>query len=215
LLALRWGIQQVVALTAVFSIIMCFYLAWRLWDGITVKEIWPMILGAVVGVPIGVTALTELDPRYLKGSLGIFLLVYALWSLLGREGSGSQISRRWALPVGVGAGVLSGAFNTGGPPVVLYGTERQWSPNAFRGNVQGFFAPCATFTLCLFIYKGVVTEESLIWNAKLLPFLIVGMVLGDRLADSVQPGPFRRILLISLLVVGVIFLRAFFLPAPL
>ena len=213
LLALLWDVQDVVAITAAFSIVMCFYLAWRLRSHISLREIWPMMLGASVGIPLGVTALTSLDPRFIKGSLGAFLVVYSTWSLWSRKPSDKKISRLWSLPAGFLGGILSGAFNTGGPPVVLYGTERQWSPNSFRGNVQGFFAPCSALTLSLLSYKGVVTAESLVWNFKLLPFLVVGMVLGDRMATGVEEERFRRILLFCLLAIGLVFLRSFTLPA--
>jgi uncharacterized membrane protein YfcA len=213
LLAFLWEIQEVVAITAGFSIIVTGYLAWRLRSHISLREIAPLLIGATLGIPIGVTALTSLDPRTIKGVLGGFLLLYSTWSLWGRAPSKIRIKRTWALPAGLFAGMLSGAFNTGGPPIVMYGTERQWTPDAFRGNVQGFFAPCAVLTLSLLSYKGVVSAESLTWNAKLLPFLLVGMVLGDRKAAGIKPGPFRRILLFSLLIVGVVFLRAAFLPA--
>lgn len=208
LLAFLWEIQDVVAVTAGFSIVVTGYLGWRLRAHISLTEIKPLIVGAAIGIPLGVTALTSLDPRTIKGALGGFLLLYSTWSLWGRTPSTTQINQIWAFPAGLFGGMLSGAFNAGGPPVVMYGTERQWTPDAFRGNVQGFFAPCAALTLSLLIYKGVVSAETLAWNAKLLPFLVAGMVLGDRKASGIAPGPFRRILLVSLWVVGVVFLRA-------
>ena len=194
---------------------MCFYLAWRLWKHISFAEIRPLLIGGALGVPIGVTALTELDPRWIKGSLGVFLVVYSVWSLQSRTPSESPLSRKWALPAGFFSGILSGAFNTGGPPVVLYGTERKWNPHAFRGNIQGFFAPVAGFTLTLLALKGAITKESLTINAQLLPFLLAGMVAGDRFADQVEEGAFRKILLVSLLLVGVSFSRSFFAASPL
>jgi uncharacterized membrane protein YfcA len=213
LLAFLWEVQDVVAITAGFSIILTWYLAWRLRRHISLREIAPLVLGAAIGIPLGVTALTRLDPHTIKGVLGGFLLLYSTWSLWGRAPSELKIKQIWAFPAGLFAGMLGGAFNTGGPPIVMYGTERQWDPNAFRGNVQGFFAPCAVLTLGLLSYKGVVSAESLRWNAKLLPFLLAGMVLGDRKAAGIESGPFRRVLLFSLWVVGIVFIREAFLPA--
>ena len=212
LLAMMWEIQYVVAITSVFSIFICLYLAWRLWEHIRFSEIRSLLVGAAFGVPLGVIALKHLAPGIIKGCLGVFLMAYALWSLASTDKVRTPIAKRWGYPAGFGAGLLGGAFNTGGPPVVLYGNERQWSPNEFRGNIQGFFAPCAALTLTLYGLNGVITPETLGWNLKLFPFLIVGMVIGDRLAAGVQPGPFRKILLLSLLAVSVVFLRAFFLP---
>jgi uncharacterized membrane protein YfcA len=35
--------------------------------------------------------------------------------------------------------VLGGAYNTNGPPVVIYATLRRWPPRAFRATLQGYF----------------------------------------------------------------------------
>lgn len=207
LLTLLWEVQQVVAITATFSIVMCSFFTWRLWQHISFPEIRLLLLGAAVGVPVGVTALTELDPRGTRAALGVFLVAYSVWSLRSRLSSDFLVSERWALPAGFLSGLLSGAFNTGGPPVVLYGTERRWSPHSFRGNIQGFFAPVGALTLFLLAQKGVVNQETLLLNAKLLPFLLVGMLVGDRLANRIEERVFRRILLLSLLVIGLNFLR--------
>ena len=214
LLTLIWEIQQVVAITATFSIVMCAYFTWRLWAHISFTEIRLLLVGAAVGVPIGVTALAELDPKWIKGALGVFLTVYSIWSLKSRTESSTVVSSIWAVPAGFLSGLLSGAFNTGGPPVVLYGTERRWSNHAFRGNIQGYFAPVGALTLAMLANEGFVNEETLLINAKLLPFLLLGMVAGDRLADQVEEGAFRKILLFSLLAVGLNFTRAFFAAAP-
>lgn len=214
LLTLIWEVQQVVAITAAFSIVMCGYFIWHLWAHISLREIRLLLLGAAAGVPLGVTALTTLDPRWIKGGLGVFLTVYALTSLRSRRPSTSLISPRWAVPTGFFSGLLSGAFNTGGPPMVLYGTERRWTPHAFRGNIQAYFLPVSTLTLIMLADRGVVTGTTLMVNLKLLPSLVLGMVVGDRLANRIEEALFRKILLYSLLVMGLNFVRAFWDAPP-
>ena len=212
LLALMWDIQQVVAITAVFSIVLCVYLAWSLREHIRFREIWPMLLGAVIGVPIGVTALTELDPRYIKGSLGIFLLIYALWSLFSREGTGQKIRRVWAFPTGLFSGILSGAFNTSGPPVIIYGTERGWVKDRFRATLQGYFLLTTTLSTTGYVTTGLITAESLKLNAMLLPALALGAWGGQRASQYVNPETFRKVVLWALLGMGVFYGVRFFAP---
>ena len=43
------------------------------------------------------------------------------------------------------AGILGGAYNTNGPPVVIYGSLRKWSPATFRATLQGYFFMAAFF----------------------------------------------------------------------
>ena len=56
-------------------------------------------------------------------------------------------SRRWAYPAGFIAGCLGGAYNTAGPPVIVYGSLRQWPKEEFRAVLQAFFFVNAVFTV--------------------------------------------------------------------
>ena len=40
---------------------------------------------------------------------------------------------------GLLSGILTGAYNVGGPPVVIYADARRWTPDAVRSNLQSFF----------------------------------------------------------------------------
>jgi len=44
-----------------------------------------------------------------------------------------------AVPFGFLAGILGGAYNANGPPIVIYGVMRGWKKEAFRASLQGFF----------------------------------------------------------------------------
>ena len=210
LLAMIWEVQQVVAVTSVFSILICIVLVWRLRRHIVLAEIRPLLFGAAFGIPLGVTALLKVDAGLIKGILGLLLVVYVLWALRGRQAGGKKLSRKWAFPAGFFSGVLTGAFNTGGPPVVIYGTEREWGTHGFRANIQSFFTPCAALALYFYIDNGIITSATLNLNVQLFAFLLLGMFVGDRLAERVDPELFRRILLGALFLIGVLYMRDFF-----
>jgi hypothetical protein len=210
LLALIWDIQQVVAITSVFSIVICIVLTWRLRRHIVFAEIRPLLGGAAFGIPLGVIALLKVDAGLIRGVLGLLLVFYVLWSLRGRQSGGKRLSRKWAFPVGFCSGLLTGAFNTGGPPAVIYGTEREWGTHGFRANIQSFFTPCAALALYFYIDNGIITSATLNLNLQLFVFLLLGMFLGDRLAERVNPELFRRIILGALFFIGLFYTGSFF-----
>ena len=71
---------------------------------------------------------------------------YGAYNLL-RPGLPALRSEAWAYPFGFAAGVLGSAYNTGGPPVIIYGTMRRWPPAHFRATLQGFFLFTNIFVL--------------------------------------------------------------------
>jgi uncharacterized membrane protein YfcA len=44
-----------------------------------VKKAWPPALGTVIGIPIGVSILTYLNPTYLRFGVGALLLIYSIY----------------------------------------------------------------------------------------------------------------------------------------
>ncbi len=76
---------------------------------------------AALGVPIGIWGLVTLDEGLIKFILGLVLVAYAL-SSLARPATSRVLSQRWVYLAGVATGCLGGAYNTPGPPLIIYGT---------------------------------------------------------------------------------------------
>src|SRR6266481_2734540 len=73
-----------------------------------------------------------------KSVLGLVLVGYGVYNLLTPRAPYLQ-HEKYAFPFGFIAGILGGAYNTSGPPVVIYGTLRRWSPEYFRATMQCYF----------------------------------------------------------------------------
>ncbi len=207
LLALFWDLQLAVSVGAVFSLPMVCYVAWRTRSDLSVREVVPLALGCLLGIPLGVSLLVHVNPVYVKGVLGAVLVGHGAWSLWEPESSQRPpVHRAWGFPAGFAAGILSGAFNASGPPVVIYGTERRWVRDAFRGNLSLFFLVTSVVTLFHFVRQDIVTADTLRWNAQLLVPLLAGVAFGDRQSRRVEPGRFRTIVLLGLLGTGCFYL---------
>jgi uncharacterized membrane protein YfcA len=207
LLALFWDLQLAVSVGAVFSLPMVCYVAWQTRSDLSVREVWPLALGCLLGIPLGVSMLVHVNPVYVKGVLGLVLVGHGGWTLCGPEGSQrGPVRRTWGVPAGFAAGILSGAFNASGPPVVIYGTERRWVRDEFRGNLSLFFLVTSLVTLFYFVRQDIVTADTLRWNAQLLVPLLVGVAYGDRQSRRVEPDRFRKVVLLGLLGTGCYYL---------
>ena len=44
--------------------------------------LWPIVAGAAIGVPIGVTVLVGANPAHVRAAIGMFLVLYSLYALL-------------------------------------------------------------------------------------------------------------------------------------
>ncbi len=166
---------------------------------------WQFVLSSVVGIPVGVLILKTAPEAWVKGLLGGVLIASSLYALL-RPPLKRLERHGWAYVFGFVAGVLGGAYNTNGPPLVLYGTLRRWSPERFRATLQGYFVPATVMIWMGHGLSGLWTP----WVMKLyvlsLPLVLLAIALGAKLNHRIPAKRFERLLCVILIGLGLLLL---------
>jgi len=166
----------------------------------------PLAVGVVLGVPIGILGLKSLDPSVLKLVLGVILVGYAAQGLSSGGGRRLHLSDRWGYLAGLACGVLGGAFNTGGPPVVLYVTLQDWAKDTVKASLQAAFVTVSLTQLPGYAIAGVLGRQHLVMSAIALPALGLGLWGGTKVYDRIDAATFRRVVLIGMAIMGVVFI---------
>jgi uncharacterized protein len=141
-----------------------------------------------------------------RSALGSLILVYGLFGLVK---PGARLEREKAhFPwlVGWSAGVLGGAYNTNGPPIVAYGMLRGWPPESFRATLQGYFLPTGLAILAGHGLAGLWTGTVLRSYLCSLPAIVLGVFLGELLNKKLTRGMFTKLVYVSLAVMGALML---------
>ena len=72
-----------------------------------------------------------------------------------------------------------------GPPLVIYGAMRRWSPQHFRATLQGYFLPASILAMVGYWISGLwvpeVTHFYLISLPVMLPTIFLGRAINGRL----------------------------------
>ena len=178
----------------------------RGWRKVDLKPAVRLIAASALGIPVGVYGLARLPEEPLKVALGALILFYGVFGL-ARPGARIRSERAW-LPwlVGGTAGVLGGAYNTSGPPVVAYGMLRGWPPESFRATLQGYFLPTGLMILAGHGLAGLWTAEVLRSYLHSLPALVAGVALGGLLNRKLTHALFAKLVYGSLAVMGLVLL---------
>jgi uncharacterized membrane protein YfcA len=137
--------------------------------------------------------------------LGVILIAYALYSLW-RPQTAPLRSELWAYPAGFLAGVLGGAFNTPGPPVIIYGNLRQWSRNLFRSTLQALFLFSSSLVILSHIAAGNLTAATIPTYLLLVPALLLGVWVGSYVDRRISNERFRLLVIVLILATGVLML---------
>jgi uncharacterized membrane protein YfcA len=195
------GIQNATPLVALVGVVMEAVLVIRYREALEVCSIWKIVLAAVIGTPIGVLFLSRVDESIALMILGFVITGYALYALIGFKLPRLE-SSLWAYFAGLLGGLLGGAYNTSGPPVIVYADCRRWSPDAFKGNLQGYFIIVSLAVAASHALNGNFDAE--VWRMFwwTLPFVALGLIAGLSLDRWLNPILFRRMVLVLLVLMG-------------
>lgn len=154
------------------------------------RQVAPLAIGATLTVPLGVMVLDHANPLLLRWALAG--LVAALLALLV---SGWRHSGRHNLPttlgVGMFAGLLGGAAQMSGPPVVAYWLGSGQNAALVRANLFSFFALTTLASGTAYALGGMITGEVGRLSLVLGPAYAAGLLTGARLFRGASDRHFR------------------------
>ena len=88
---------QTTALIAGYGLCTQGYGVWKLRHTLNWRTVAPFIFGGTIGVPLGTMLLTYVNPVYLRGGVGILLVVLVRWvNRTSSRSSGSNAGNRSA-----------------------------------------------------------------------------------------------------------------------
>jgi len=156
-----------------------------------------LLVGAVIGMPIGVALLVTLDVDLVRiiislAILGLCLVLLSGWSFEKRPGVVKQ------LLAGAGSGLANSAA-IGGLPVGLFLTAQNTTPAVFRANMIGYLFTLDIIGIGIMAYHGKFSVDIVLTAVATLPAMFLGVYFGSRQFFATPPTSFRR-LVITLLI---------------
>lgn len=179
------------------------------WGGVGPEVDWKrikwLLLGAVIGLPLGLWALTAISEDAARAVISGYVLVMCLvlfagWRLTAEVGPRGTF----------GAGLVSGLANApgmGGLPVAAFFAAQPMSASVFRATLVAYFPVLDIYSAPLYFYHGLVSWDTLWASLLVLPLTFVGNWLGGRHFFNTDPQDFRRfaiLLLAGLAIMGLL-----------
>jgi len=186
LLALCIPLKVAAPLAVLVSITIAAAVVAQDWRKIHIRSTGWLVASTLFGTPVGLLLLTSRHQRAVMVALAIFIMTFAVYSLIGSKPPElKRDSRIWLLGCGFCAGMLGGAYGMNGPPLVIYGAMRRWSAQHFRATLQGYFLPASIIGMSGYWLAGLwvpaVTHYYLLSLPVLLPAIWLGRVINHRL----------------------------------
>ena len=160
-----------------------------------------LIVSGILGVPVGIYSTRFVDEHIARMLLGTVVVSFAAWSLWKPKQLHLQTNRT-APTFGFVAGVLGGAYNTAGPPLVFFAALRGWSPQKFRATMQAYTLFGSSWVIVMHAWAGNVTSQTWTRILTAAPFIIVATLIGQRFTAKLATEQFIRWIYGLLIVLG-------------
>jgi len=159
----------------------------------------PMIL---VGTALGVTLLVNLPRAAGMLLLGLFVVSFGIFSL-SRRTSDRTISPRWAWVAGLAGGITSTLFGAGGPPYVIYLSQRGLTKEQFRATMGFATMTSVSLRAVAFTLTGLLLEVD-VWLTALavVPACLLGIWTARRIFLRISREALMRAVALLLLASG-------------
>jgi len=201
ILSLYLPIKTIAPLLALFLPLLTGVLAVNLRSSFVLANSGPLLVGAVLGAPLGIFLLGSFDDGLIKLALGLFLVVYSAYSLYTSKVMISfPFWSSWIF--GAWGGLLGGVFNTSAPPVALYVSSQDWPSQQKRAVLNVFVLATSVVVLSFHAMSENITSDTMVTFGYLLPAMLAGMITGRWLSKTVNEEKYSKGLYIFLLIIG-------------
>ena len=201
LLILILGTKTAAPLVALVGIVIALVMLLREWQEVDFKAAFYLILSTLAGIPLGLFFLKSTPEGIVKMILGLVLIGFGLYNLSGLQ-LPSLKRGTMVFPFGLLAGILGGAYNANGPPVVIYGVMRGWGKEKFRATLQGYFLISSALIVSGHGISGLWTRSVLVYFLASIPIVVLAVLLGDWMVQKISGEHFNRAINLFLVAAG-------------
>lgn len=175
----------------------------RAWGQANWHAIRRLLIGAVIGAPVGVLALTLLPANVMRMAIGLVLLLAVLLLWRGyrfkqRPPTGTQLG------IGLFSGLLNGATAMGGPPVILFFLASPEGVAVGRASLLVYFCFLSAWSIVTQAVGGLIDLKVIVLALLMIPVMALGNVIGDRMFDRASATAYQRVALIFLLAIALL-----------
>lgn len=203
LLVLFLDLEMAVPLVSIWGMTINTILLLQLRAHLRRRNILPLTVAAIPGIPLGVYILKNADIRFLEMLLGILLVVFSLYFICS-GGKTRNLSNIWVYVAGFCSGCLGGSLAMSGPPVIVYTALKPWDKDEIKSTLTGFFFLSGLIILATQAMGGLVTTAVLTSSLISIPFIIGGVICGSAIYHKLETDRYRQVIVGLITLLGLL-----------
>jgi len=183
-------------------------MVWALRRDIVWRELSPFLVGAAIGLPLGICSLLNTHPAFYVSAIGVMLIAYALFMVFRRPVVVQRQHVAFDVAVGILGGITGGAAAFPGAFLTIWCGLKGWSKERQRGLYQPFILIVQLAAIAAMVLLGPSAGRPVSFDfsgVAYLPAMILGATLGMSFFKRLNDRQFALAVNLLLIVSGLSF----------
>ncbi len=200
LIALNDG--SAIQISIVLNLLIAMILTPSLWQQADRPLLAKLLIGLVIGSPLGLLVFVSLDIVFLKAFAGLAVVFTLFLTLRGNRAPSRLLQpapgKVEQISIGVMAGIMGASLAMPGPIPAAWMSTRGFNKQTIRATILLMFVFAYTVALVLQFGLAGIGADTMTLSAMLAPSTVVGILVGRSLSSRLTEQTFRWLLVIIL-----------------
>ena len=193
---------EIVPIILILEVIISIFMVPYILNKIDWNFVLKLILGIIIGSPIGVYLLKYLPPDVTHLSVCVIIIFFSF--LLMQGYLNKKINNNYGkFFTGIISGILNGLTTLGGMPVALFLLVTSIQPAIIRGSLAALFFLTDTYAFALSFFAGIVDMTTIYRTLPLIIILPIGVYMGDKFFVKSKEETYRKVVFYFLIFISI------------
>ena len=194
---------EIVPIILILEVLISIFMIPYIWNKIDWNFVSKILVGIIIGSPIGLILLKYLDSEITHLSVCIIIICFSL--LLMKGYSNQNINNNFGkFLTGIVSGTLNSLTTLGGMPVALFLLVTSIQPAIIRASLAALFFLTDIYAFVLSFFAGIVDWLTIYRTIPLIVILPIGVYIGNKFFVKSKEETYRKVVFYFLITVSII-----------
>ena len=194
---------EIVPIILILEVLISIFMIPYIWNKIDWSFVSKILVGIIIGSPIGLILLKYLDSEITHLSVCIIIIFFSL--LLMKGYSNQNINNNFGkFLTGIVSGTLNSLTTLGGMPVALFLLVISIQPAIIRASLAALFFLTDIYAFVLSFFAGIVDWLTIYRTIPLIVILPIGVYIGNKFFVKSKEETYRKVVFYFLIIVSII-----------
>ena len=193
---------EIVPIILILEVLISIFMIPYIWNKIDWSFVSKILVGIIIGSPIGLILLKYLDSEITHLSVCIIIIFFSL--LLMKGYSNQNINNNFGkFLTGIVSGTLNSLTTLGGMPVALFLLVTSIQPAIIRASLAALFFLTDIYAFILSFFAGIVDWLTIYRTIPLIVILPIGVYIGNKFFVKSKEETYRKVVFYFLITISI------------